>query len=207
MTLPKRAAALIFLLVGAVSLGGGGYIQAKAWLAQILLEQAWRDTLAARAFSGEEAVVYKPWPWADTYPVGLMEAPRLAARWVVLEGASGRNLAFGPAHMEASAVVGEPGMAVVSGHRDTHFLALRDLREGDVVRWQTPAGQWLEFSVTGAQVVNADEVMLALPGADAASSAMPPRLVLTTCYPFDGPVGGPLRKLFYLEPAPQTFAL
>ena len=56
------------------------WIPAKAELAQHLLERSWLRTLA-----GEPNA--KPWPWADTRAVGILEVPRLDLREVVLEGA------------------------------------------------------------------------------------------------------------------------
>lgn len=86
------------------------WIPVKAELAQALLEDAWRRTLNG----GKNA---KPWPWADTSPVAVLEAPRLGIRLIVLSGTSGRNLAFGPTLLGAP----DQGDKVLSGHRDTHF--------------------------------------------------------------------------------------
>ena len=44
------------------------WIPAKARLAQSLLEQAW-----SRTIQGESDA--RPWPWADTTPVGVLEVP------------------------------------------------------------------------------------------------------------------------------------
>ncbi|MBT8063350.1 MAG: class GN sortase, partial [Gammaproteobacteria bacterium] len=66
------------------------WIPAKAELAQWLMARAWQRSL-------EGSTDVRPWPWADTRPVAVLEAPRLGIRQFVLEGASGRNLAFGPA--------------------------------------------------------------------------------------------------------------
>ena len=70
--------------------GESAYIEAKAWLAQDLLEDAWAKTLG-----GAQQV--KPWSWADTWPVARLQAPDLNIDRIVLAGASGRTLAFGPA--------------------------------------------------------------------------------------------------------------
>ena len=66
------------------------WIPIKAELAQYLLERSWRETLAGDTDA-------RPWPWADTRAIGVLEVPRLGLREIVLEGSSGRNLAFGPA--------------------------------------------------------------------------------------------------------------
>jgi sortase A len=51
----------------------------------------------------------------------------------ILAGASGRNLAFGPAHMLQTASLGSPGNAAIAGHRDTHFAVLKNAKMGDLV--------------------------------------------------------------------------
>jgi len=151
------------------------WIPVKAELAQYLLESAWQRTL-----SGDSNA--RPWPWADTRPVAVLEAPRQGIRQIVLEGASGRNLAFGPA---ALTPVGQPDL-VVSGHRDTHFRFLGDLAPGDELRVSTPGGE-RAYRVSQLEVVDTRRQELVLdPGRQ--------RLTLITCYPLDAPTaGGPLR--------------
>ncbi len=48
---------------------------------------------------GETGAPVKPWPWADTHPVARLIAPAQDADVLVLAGASGRTLAFGPGHL------------------------------------------------------------------------------------------------------------
>jgi sortase A len=106
--------------------------------------------------------------------------------YYVLEGSSGRNLAFGPAHDPASVLPGEPGNSVISGHRDTTFGFLKSLGMGDRLRVDRH-GTSTWFTVTDARVVDSRLQRIALDG-DA------PRLTLVTCYPFEAIVpGGPLR--------------
>ena len=66
-------------------------------------------------------------PGADMRPLARLRQPRLDVTQVVLDGASGRVLAFGPGHVTGSALPGVNGNIVISGHRDTHFRWLRDL--------------------------------------------------------------------------------
>lgn len=159
--------------------GSGVWIHAKAGLAQVLLERAWARTLA-----GERGV--RPWGWADTFPVARLVLPRQSAALIVLAGATGRNLAFGPAHLSASAQPGAPGNAVIAGHRDTHFAVLAAVRPGDWLELETPAGR-NRYRVSGTRVVDAaDPSVVADDGAA--------RLTLVTCYPFDGVLPGTDRR-------------
>jgi len=154
------------------------WIPVKAEIAQHLLERAWLRTLA-----GEPDA--KPWPWADTHAVAILEVPRLGLREIVLEGSSGRNLAFGPTLVNTGRIE-RSSDRVLSGHRDTHFSFLKELKTGDLLRLRTTAGT-REYRVRWQQVVDSRRQSMAIDeGVE--------RLTLLTCYPFDAPVaGGPLR--------------
>ena len=122
-----RILATLLAAAGIVFAGSGGWIYAKARLAQVLLEVAWRRSIAG-------APMPRPWPWADTTPIARLHIDRLDSSSIVLAGASGRNLAFGPAHVDGTASPGQPGNCVISAHRDTHFTVLQNVRPGDTIR-------------------------------------------------------------------------
>jgi sortase A len=90
--LPFLAPAAVVMALGLMLCGQGLWIPAKAALAQVLLERAFERSLA----TGRPV---KPWPWADTWPVARISFPRLHRQVIVLDGASGQALAFGPGHM------------------------------------------------------------------------------------------------------------
>ncbi len=167
----------------AVSLWQAGeamVLRAKARLAKRLIASAWNRSLATGA-------ALKPWPWADTFPVARLEAPRQGAALMVLAGASERTLAFGPGHIDGTPLPGDPGNAVVSGQRDTHFAFLRELRSGDTLVVHSASGRVVRYVVSGIEVVRNKDVRVLLDTGD-------DRLTLVTCYPFDSVLpGGPLR--------------
>jgi len=172
--------AAILLVTGLALTGNAAYIHAKALLAQALLHRAWLTTQATGAPA-------KPWPWADTTPVARLIAPAQDVDLLVLSGATGRTLAFGPGHHDGSAVPGQSGNAVLSAHRDTHFRFLERLAVGDALIVEMPAGQRFHYRVRETLV--ADQRDLKLP-------RLPPEptLTLVTCFPFDAvDPGGPLR--------------
>jgi sortase A len=189
-----RLAVVAFLLVvAAACLAAGGRIYVKAWLAQRLLLRAWAETQGG-------AAAVKPWPWADTWPVARLSAPRQQVDLIVLADASGRSLAFGPGHVAGTAPPGETGNTVLSGHRDTQFRFLEDLALGDEIRLETRDGTLHVYAVTGTFVVDAGD-----PGVIEETGT--PRLTLVTCYPFDALVpGGPLRYVVEAEPVDQRLA-
>jgi sortase A len=106
---------------------------------------------------------------------------------MVLAGAGGRALAFGPGHVDGTPLPGEAGNAVISGHRDTHFAFLRELRSGDLLLVRSATRRMARYVVSGIEVVRSKDVRVLLDAGD-------DRLTLVTCYPFNSPVpGGPLR--------------
>jgi sortase A len=179
-------AVAVLLVVGVWQLGHGVWIYAKARLAQHLLHRAWARTLA-----GERDV--KPWPWADTWPVARLTVPAHGVDVIVLAGASGRTLAFGPGHAAGSAMPGAAGTAIVTAHRDTHFAFLARVRAGEIVVVQVPGRPPAAFRVSDTAVVDARTA--AVLNDDGVST-----LVLLTCYPFDAvTAGGPLRYVVTAE--------
>lgn len=169
-------------LLGAGALSAHAvWMQAKAWLAQHLIADAWRETLA-----GEQAV--RPWPWADTWPVARLTTPDGDPLYV-LSGLSGHALAFGPARPAAGPAAGEPGTTVIAGHKDSHFRFLRTLAVGQVFTIQTASGQTLRYRVQRTRIADSREESLPVhPERD--------DVVLVTCYPFGaGRYDSPLRYL------------
>jgi sortase A len=152
------------------------WIPLKAELAQWLIERSWQETLNGDTQS-------RPWPWADTRPLAVLTIPAHGIRQLVLEGNSGRNLAFGPVFLDGT----QNGRdIVISGHRDTHFRFLAALQAGDRIQLTTRhSTRW--FEVQEMDVVDSrHEELVIEPGLD--------RISLVTCFPFDGlQAGGPLR--------------
>ncbi len=175
-------------IIGGICVVQAGWIHAKGWLAQRLINDAFD-----RAVAGEHTA--RPWPWADTEPVARLHLPGAADALVVLSGATGRNLAFGPAHDKSSVKPGEPGNSIFAGHRDTHFAPLAGLRLGDAVLVERIDGTQARFTVRSLDVVDSTRWRIRL-------DADRPRLLLVTCYPFDAvDPSGPMRFVVTAEAA------
>ncbi len=174
------------LCLGFWQLGQGAYMPTKAWLAQEMMQRAWR-----RAEMGDENMA--PWPWADTYPVARLSARNGAIELIILEGGSGRTLAFGPGHLSVSVMPGQSGNSIIAGHRDTHFQFLQFLNEGETLLLEMPDGRSHLYRVSAIDVVDSRRGSILL-DTDAAM------LSLVTCYPF-GAVngGGPMRYVVSAE--------
>ncbi len=184
---PQRWLWIVILGIG-LSVGSwyslsGLYIQGKALVAQVLLSQAWQETL-------ETGLPARPWWWADTWPVARMSLR--GREQIVLSQASGRALAFGPAHLPSSTPPGERGHVVITGHRDTHFRGIAGLRRGDLVTLEHQRGRD-HYRVSHSEIMDLREGALSYrPELDL--------LTLVTCYPFDAlSPGTPLRYLVHLN--------
>src|SRR5690606_39099839 len=120
-------------------------------------------------------------------PIARLHLPGGARPLTVLAGASGRNLAFGPALLDGTALPGNPGVSVIAGHRDTHFANLGRLTVGDRIEIERPDGGVYAYEVAAVDVIDSEREVLRL-------DAPEPVLTLVTCYPFDALAsGGPLR--------------
>ena len=179
----RFVAALVLALAGLVLFGQGAYIHAKALLAQVLLQRAFAETI-------ETGHATKPWSWADTWPVARIEIKRLHASAIVLAGSSGQALAFGPGHVELTPDAGERGVAVYSAHRDTHFRFLKHVAIGDEIAITRSDGKVFRYRADSSSVVRFDA-----PDIDPLSNGT--ELVLSTCWPFDATMPGPMRYLLH----------
>ncbi|MGA3091398.1 MAG: class GN sortase [Terriglobales bacterium] len=170
-----RLLSALVLVGGAVLTGRALYMRAKAELAGVLIRRAWNQSVQ----SGKPR---KPWPWADTHPIARLRIPRLDYDEIVLEGATPRTLAFGPARLFSGAVLGEPGNVVLAGHRTSWFRPLQAVAPGDSIQveWRdSRRGRLLErsYTVSAIRVVEPEDVTLLQP-------TQQDSLTLVTCYPF-----------------------
>jgi sortase A len=176
----------VLFALGSWLISQGVWIHVKATAAQWLLQQAWARTLKKQHPA-------KPWPWADTWPVGRLLVPRHGIDQIILADASGRSLAFGPGLLSGSAWPDESGSIILSGHRDTHFQFLQYLQKGDLLFVEWPTGHQASYTVQELAVVDSRHTRLV--SHDDAEA-----VILTTCFPFDAIVpGGPLRYAVMAE--------
>ncbi len=181
---------LVLVLLGAGLWMQGGYIYLKAELGQFLIDRAWQQRL-------ETGRDYKPWFWADTWPVARMQIPALGITQTVLASDSGQALAFGPGHTTASAQPGAFGVVLISGHRDTHFGFLQDLRGGEEIILQNGEGRHTTYRVSSTQIVNQD--VLITPSKHLRS------LMLVTCWPIDSSAPNPQQRfIVHAQPVGES---
>ncbi len=157
--------------LGTWQVAEGSWIHAKALLAQHLIARSWSVTRGG-------GMPPRPWPGADLRPVARLTMPGRGVDLFVLDSASPRALAFGPAHVGGTAAPGSWGNTVIVAHRDTHFAFLRMVALDDEIDIEGARGAPARYRVREVAVVDQGESRL-LDGADAA------QLTLITCFPFD----------------------
>lgn len=111
-------------------------------------------------------------------PLGWISIPRIDLDYVLMEGVDRSTLKSGPGHMPWTPLPGQPGNAVVSGHRTTYgapFFDLDVLESGDEILVETTLGL-NTYAVRESIVVEPTDVWVTdfRPGA---------WLTLTTCTP------------------------
>ncbi len=195
----RNLATIIIVLLFSASLwqlAAANWIQGKAIVAQHLLNSSWNETLvSSKPVDADQPVMLKPWPWADTWPVAKLIVPQYDIEQIILAGDSGSSLAFGPGYSLASAAPNTSGTTMISGHRDTHFSFLSELKLNDIMLIQT-ADKTVRYQVYDMQVVDSKTYILQ-------QNSDGQTLVLVTCYPFGALTpGGDSRYLVYANALP-----
>jgi sortase A len=193
-----RWAQWLLVAIGAASLGYVVYSFADAEVFQAY--ESWRlhrATVSSRQPSDVAPSSFRPTASITRAHVqhgaivsgsalGRIEIARIGISVIIAEGTDARTLRRAVGHIRGTAFPGEVGNVAISGHRDTYFRPLRDIRLGDEIRVTTTEGVYL-YRVDSMRVVGAQEVAVLNDSADSV-------LTLVTCYPF-----------YFVGPAPKRF--
>jgi sortase A len=174
-------------------LGYCGFVLVDAWIFQKgerrQLERLLHDRPAARDARRQTA---SPSPPKDSPPavtgglIGWIEIPRLGLSAIVVEGTDRYTLRRGVGHIPGTALPGQPGNAAITGHRDTFFRPLRNIRQSDIITLTTLLGEY-RYRVVSTTIVSPRDVAVLDPSGNEI-------LTLVTCYPF-----------YFVGPAPNRF--
>jgi LPXTG-site transpeptidase (sortase) family protein len=174
----------VSLLLIVAGLGLLVYVGSQYFLmyrSQRTLEAQWEEQAAQASVPGAPKLT------ADDLLTRVV-IPKINLDAIVVEGASRKKLSEGPGHMKETATPGEPGNAVITGHRDTFFRHIYELKNGDDILIRR-AGQVFRYQVTGKKIVMPDDV-------DVLKQTQDPQLTLITCYP-----------TYYIGPAPKRLVV
>lgn len=137
--------------------------------------------------SKPEKVLYSQRPKMDE-KFGELVIPRINAVLPIIEGTDPDQLERGIGHYKKSVLPGEDDNAVLSGHRDTTFRKLGELKIGDELIVKTKAGTFT-YKITKTWITDDDDRTVIV------SHKGNYILTLTTCYPFNWVGSAPQRYI------------
>lgn len=154
------------------------------------LDALWRKQtrMSASAVPGRARVVPRTVAAQKGKAFAVLRIPRFGPGWryAAVEGVTAADLAKGPGHYPGTAMPGQIGNTVFSGHRTTYgapFNRLDELVAGDQILIDTAAATYV-YRMIGRKVVLPTDVSVVspVPGRPGAV-AREARLTLTTCHP------------------------
>ncbi|MGA3019314.1 MAG: class D sortase [Bryobacteraceae bacterium] len=188
-----RSSQWVLGAAAALMLGYCGLVLADSWLFQKAERRQFEQLLHDRQeISDSKSPASSSssssfWPPAATGGlIGRIEIPRLGVSVIVVEGVDRLILRRSVGHIPGTAQPGQSGNVGISGHRDTFFRPLRNIRRDDIITLTTLRGAY-RYRVVSTKVVSASNVDVLDPSENEI-------LTLVTCYPF-----------YFVGPAPDRF--
>jgi sortase A len=123
---------------------------------------------------------------AGETPLGQIEISSIGLAAMILEGTDARTLRRAVGHIPGTPLPGQQGNVAITGHRDTFFRPLLNIRKDDEIRLTTLSGSY-RYLVDSIKVVEPENMEVL----DKSDDAI---LTLVTCYPF-----------YFVGPAPKRF--
>jgi len=118
--------------------------------------------------------------------LGRIEISAIGLTAMIQEGTDARNLRRGVGHIPGTPLPGQRGNVAITGHRDTFFRPLHNIRKDDEITLTTLSGSY-RYRVDSTKVVEPEDIEVLADSDDAV-------LTLVTCYPF-----------YFVGPAPKRF--
>lgn len=182
----------LFFGAAILLLGYCGFVAVDAWVFQ----QRESRTLQRLLEKQPKASAGSPVGLATSTPsppvvaasglIGRIQIQRIGISAMVMEGTSTKTLRRAVGHIRGTSLPGQPGNVGISGHRDTFFRALRNIRRDDIIMVTTLLGEY-RYRVMFTKVVGPNDVAVLDPTGNEI-------LTLVTCYPF-----------FFVGSAPDRF--
>jgi sortase A len=118
--------------------------------------------------------------------LGRIEINAIGLAAMILEGTDARTLRRAVGHIPGTPLPGQQGNVAITGHRDTFFRPLLNIRKDDEIRLTTLGGSY-RYLVDSIKVVEPEDTEVL----DKSDDEI---LTLVTCYPF-----------YFVGPAPKRF--
>jgi len=135
----------------------------------------------------QDKALYPLYP-AEGDNIGSLTIPALKRKLPIIQGTNDEELSKGVGHFTKSVLPGEEDNCVLSGHRDTVFRQLGNLKIGNQLIVETSAGTFT-YEVERTRIVHKDDKTVIVPTDHAVLSVI-------TCYPF-----------YFLGDAPDRYVI
>ena len=184
---------LLLIAAGLIVLGIGVWQYAHTKVKSHLALQQAKEVISQK----QPAAAQKQQSASSTPPkigetVGILKIPKIKAELAIVEGTDPDDLEKGVGHYKGSYFPGDKGQIVLSGHRDTVFRKLGELKLGNHLTIQMPSGNYT-YEITRTKIVKStDKSIITL-------QKQQEELILTTCYPFYYVGNAPKRYIIYAK--------
>ncbi len=108
--------------------------------------------------------------------VGMLVIPQIDGNLPIIEGTNEDDLKKGVGHYSGTGFPLDNEQIMLSGHRDTVFRRLGELKLGDVLTVKMPYGSF-DYEIVNTKIVGADDRTIIVPHDEET-------LTVSTCYPF-----------------------
>ena len=163
----------VFLCAAILFLGYCGFVLADSWMFQRGEGRQFERLLAD---GRKPASPLLSAPAATSGLIGRIEIIRIGISAIVVEGTSTATLRRAVGHVPGTPMPGQSGNVAFTGHRDTFFRPLRNIRGNDIIVVTTLQGEY-RYRVVSTKVVGPHDVSVLDPSGNQI-------LTLVTCYPF-----------------------
>src|SRR5271163_1004712 len=134
----------LFFAGAAVLLGYYGFVAADSWVFQQRESRNLQRLLETASAPSPDVV--------SRGLLGRLEIPRLGLSAILIEGDDAKTLRRAVGHVPGTALPGHSGNVALTGHRDTFFRPLRNIRENDVIVVTTLQGEY-RYRVVSTRIV------------------------------------------------------
>jgi len=181
----------LFLLIGLLCLGYFGYTRAD----QTIYQSYANWTFNQQRVTHPSNPIPPP---QEGSIIGRVDIGRLNLSAIVRQGVDEGTLKEAVGHVPSTALPGQPGNFAIAAHRDTLFRALKDIKLGDSITFESQNNQF-QYQVVATKIVKPTDVSVLRPDGGGLiphteGSATPKLLTMITCYPF-----------YYVGAAPERF--
>ena len=173
----------LFAAAAILLLGYCGFVLVDAWVFEHRANRTLQQLLDNRRNPSGTSVRLQPVKSTPVPPtiaakglIGRIEIPRLKLSAIVIEGDDSKTLRRAVGHIIGSPLPGQRGNVALTGHRDTFFRPLRNIRRNDTIVVTTLQGEY-RYRVESTRIVSPNDVAVL-------DSTWDERLTLVTCYPF-----------------------